>query len=291
MIIYNNLINTQHTQIAFKNKNISNKPIIAKSCSFLDEYLSKYDNTYAKALIKDLKDYIASKNGIIKESDIKGIIGRGGLSTIFDLGNNEVLKCSLENPLEYREHNPNIDIPFLSPVEKFGETFFVKEVKANTENITRADCRDVIQRIYNEGLEPSRDFDEYRTWQVGRYKGKSYLLDTRAALPRPNTFSEYIYQCCNDYRLIYRPKTMRAEDIVREEAEREKLIKKEGLKALHIDETPRKNLGFKEGIKLVDRIAQENIDYNRWSKFDRFWVMLYTVNTAFIYKLLDKLKL
>lgn len=290
MNIRTNIINTQPTRIVFRNRNIAEKQVVTKSCSFLDEFLTKKSNTFSRAIIKDLKGYISSKNGLIKESDIKGIVGQGGLSTVFDLGNNEVLKCSLENPLEHRKHNSNFDIPFLGPVEKFGETYFVKEVKADTENVTRADCKDVIQRIYDEGFEPSRDFDEYKTRQVGYYKGKPYLLDTRAALPRPNAFSEYIYKCCDNYRCIYHLNTMRAEDIIREEAERENLVKKEGLRALHVDETPRRNLSFKEGIKLVERIVQENIDYNRWNKFDKICVMLYTTILASIYKLMDKLK-
>ena len=118
----------------------------SKSLSFLDDYLKKNNNEYTRTIIKDLRCLMASPKAFFKESDIIGVIGQGGLSTIFDLGNNEVLKCSLENPLEFRNHNSKFDIPFLSHVEQVGNTFFIKEVKADTTNITIEDCESVIKK-------------------------------------------------------------------------------------------------------------------------------------------------
>ena len=206
------------------------------------------------------------------------------------MGNNEVLKCSLENPLEFRKHNPKFDIPFLSPVENFGKTFFVKEVKADTTNITIYDCESVIKNIYKEGFEPSKDLDKYRTWQIGKYNNKPYLLDTRAALPRPNMFSKYIYKCCKDYQRVFHLKSLTAENIVRDEAERAKRVKKEGLKVLHMDETPRKNLDFIEGINLVNNVVKENIKYEQWNKFQGAIAMFETIVFGTLLKTINKIK-
>ena len=291
MIVQNSIYYTHLPAASFGNKTKCISQIQpSKSLTFLDDFAKKNSNSYTKNLIKDLRELIASKKILLKETDIKDIIGNGGLSTIFDLGNNEVLKCSLENPLEFRKHNSSFDIPFLSQVEKFGQTYFVKEVKADTRNITIDDCKSVINRIYKEGFEPSKDLDEYRTWQIGKYSNKPYLLDTRAAVPRPNQFSEYIYNCCNDYKRVFHLKSWTAEDIIKDEQETAELVKKEGLKALHMDETPRKNLEFIEGISLVNQIVKENIKYKQWNKFQSSLIMFDTIINGFIYKLLDKIK-
>lgn len=262
----------------------------SKSLSFLDDYLKKNNNEYTKTIIKDLRQLMASPKAFLKESNIIGVVGQGGLSTIFDLGNNEVLKCSLENPLEFRMHNATFDIPFLSPVEKFGKTFFVKEVKADTANITIEDCERVIKNIYKEGFEPSKDLDKYRTWQIGKYNNKPYLLDTRAALPRPNRFSEYIYNCCRDYKRVFQLKSWTAEDIVKDEAKTAELVKKEGLKVLHMDETPRKNLDFIEGINLVNTVVKENIKYEQWNRLQGAIIMFETIVRGSLLKATNKIK-
>ena len=262
----------------------------SKSLSFLDDYFKKNNNECTRTIVKDLRQLMASPKAFLKESDIIGVVGQGGLSTIFDLGNNEVLKCSLENPLEFRMHNATFDIPFLSPVEKFGKTFFVKEVKADTANITIEDCERVIRNIYKEGFEPSKYLDKYRTWQIGKYNNKPYLLDTRAALPRPNRFSEYIYNCCRDYQRVFQLKSLTVEDIVKDEAKTAELVKKEGLKVLHMDETPRKNLDFIEGINLVNTVVKENIKYEQWNRLQGAIIMFETIVRGSLLKATNKIK-
>lgn len=289
-------MNINNICVPFSTTTFGNKTKCIKSVqnsnptTFLEKYSKERTNSYTQKLLKDLKYLIASKELSLKNEDIKGVLGYGGLSTIFDLGNNEVLKCSLENPLEYRKHNPNFDIPFLSEVKKFGETYFVKEAKADTQNITIEDCNNVIKRIHQEGFEPSNDLDKYRTWQIGKYKDIPYLLDTRAAIPKPDSFSRFIYDCCNSYRRVYHAKSMDAEAILKEEKETAELVKKEGLKVLHMDETPRANLSFKEGIKKVRAIAQENIKFNQWNKIQGSLIILDTVIRGFAYKIMGKFK-
>lgn len=190
----------------------------------------------------DIQQYIDA--GRINEADIKGIAGQGGLSVVLDLGD-EVLKCSYENPLEFRKHNPAFDIPFLSPVEKFGRTYFVKEAKADIKNVTENDCIDVINRIYNAGLETSRDFSQYRTEQVGIYNGKPYLIDTRCAVPQPDRFSRFVYDFCSINKRVYFSNNM--DEFCFE----------------HIDETPRPNLSFKKGLAKMWEIIKTNIKYRK----------------------------
>lgn len=186
----------------------------------------------------DIQQYIDS--GRIKETDIKGVAGQGGLSVVLDLGD-DVLKCSYENPLEFRAHNPSFDILFLSPVEKFGKTYFVREPKADVKSVTREDCRDVIRRLFTAGFEPSRDFDEHRLQQVGIYSGKPYLLDTRCAVPQPNRFSRFVYDFCSINKRVYFANTV--DEFCFE----------------HIDETPRPNLSFRKGLAKMWTVIRDNM--------------------------------
>lgn len=238
-----NLHNQQPT-MQFCAGNNNKKPVTKTSAndfSLLRAHLYKYRHGDCKPIIPDLLDYIAI-TGRVKQEDIKGIAGNGGLSIVFDLGD-EVLKASLENPLEFRTHNPEIDIPFLSPVEKYGKTYFVKEAKADTENVTEKDCSDIIKRLKKSGLEPSMDFDEYRTWQVGKYKDKAYLLDTRCAVPRPDRFSRFVY----DFKAF----NSRVIKIIA-------LDSKKITKTMHIDEFPRPNLSFKRGLAIMLGVMNRN---------------------------------
>lgn len=193
----------------------------------------------------NLDDYMAYAK--LKKSDIKGIAGRGGLSVILDLGENEVLKCSLENPLEFREHIPSFDIPFLSPVKKFGQTYFVREPKAETKGITPKDCEDVIRRIYEAGYEPSADLYPYATRQIGIYNGKPYLLDTRCAVPQPNRFSKFVYDFCHvNCRVLIAHK-----------------VDPYDFSFQHIDETPRPNLSLKKGLAKIFNMMKLNMKYGK----------------------------
>lgn len=192
----------------------------------------------------NLQDYIDS--GRVSESEIKGVAGRGGLSVVLDLGD-EVLKCSYENPLEFRKHNPSFDIPFLSPVEKFGENYFVREPKADTKSVTKEDCKDVIRRLFEAGFEPSNDFDQYGLRQVGIYKGKSYLLDTRCAVPQPNRFSRFVYDFCQVNIRVLVSRKVDPMDFSFE----------------HIDETPRPNLSLRKGLDKIFNMMKLNMKHGK----------------------------
>lgn len=192
----------------------------------------------------DIQQYIDS--GRIKETDIKGVAGQGGLSVVLDLGD-DVLKCSYENPLEFRTHNPSFDIPFLSPVEKFGRTYFVREPKADIKSVTRDDCADVIKRLFMAGCEPSRDFNEHRLQQVGIYNGKPYLLDTRCAVPQPNRFSRFVYDFCSINRRVFFVRNVDSTDFTFE----------------HIEETPRPNLSLRKGLAKMWTVMKDNMKAGR----------------------------
>lgn len=165
----------------------------------------------------------------------------------------------MENPLEFRKHNPFVDIPFLSPVEKVGKTYFVREVKADTKNISIQDCIDVITRIHKAGLETSADLDRYKTRQIGKYQGKAYLLDTRCALPRLDRFSRFVYDFKRFNNRVTKLIRFSAEYIEKREAFDEKRIELFGPRILHVDETPRPNLSFKRGLKIIQGVMCRNI--------------------------------
>lgn len=243
-----NLYN-QNPTLQFRAGNNCNKPVAnanTSNFSLLCAHLYKYKNSHRKPIIPDLLDYIAI-TGRVKEEDIKGIAGNGAFSIVFDLGD-EVLKGSLENPLEFRAHNPEIDIPFLSPVEKQGKTYFVKEPKADTKNVTREDCSNIIKRLKKSGLEPSKNLDEYRTSQIGKYQDKAYLLDTRSAVPRPNRFSRFVYDFRNFNLRGFKSISFDSEKIARRDV-------------LHVDEFPRPNLSFKRGLTIMAGVMKRNMQY------------------------------
>ena len=248
---HNHVLNTQNNKFSFKSALV--KPSFnPDSFSFLDKFVK--EGAASKKLVQDLKSYISSQKGKLKETDIKKVLGYGGLTTVFELNNDRVLKCSLENPLEYRQHCEDFDIPFLSPVKKSGEHFFVIEPKAEQDGVTTEDCKDVIKRIYKAGYEPSRDLDEYKIRQVGRYNGKVYLLDTRAALPQPDRFSKFVYRFCNSTnRVLIADK-----------------VDPTNFEVKHIDETPRKNLGYVEGIKKAFDVIDTNVKHGCGNKFESF---------------------
>lgn len=248
---HNTVMNMQNDKFSFKSAYVKPK-LNADSFSFLDKYVN--EGAASKKLVQDLKNYISSQKGKIKETDVQKVIGYGGLTTVFELTNDRILKCSLENPLEHRGHCAEFDIPFLSPVEKSGEHFFVIEPKAEQEGITIDDCKDVIKRIYKAGYEPSSDLDEYKIRQVGRYNGKMYLLDTRAALPQPDRFSKFIYRFCNSTNRVL---------IVEK-------VDPTNFEMKHIDESPRKNLGFVEGIKEAFDVIDTNVKRGCMGKLESF---------------------
>lgn len=220
----------------------------------------KYGHGFWGQIIPDLRKYLEC-SGNITESDIKGVLGHGGLSFVFDIGEQEVLKASLENPLEFRAHNPSFDIPFLSPVEKFGKTYFVREPKADTKNISVADALNVIKRIQSAGLETSKDFHKYKTCQIGKYNGKVYLLDTRCAVPRPNAFSRFIYDFKSFNLRVLKTESFSPEAIAKRDERFDRNVKLFGPRYLHIDEYPRPNLSFKRGLKIMKSVMKRNKNY------------------------------
>ena len=228
-----------------------------QSNTLLNQYAQRYCRGYRSPIIPDLCKYIEQTERV-EEADIKGIIGHGGLSFVFDIGDNKVLKASLENPLEFRMHNRSFDIPFLSPVEKFGQTYFVKEPKADTKSVTVSDSLNVIKRIQNAGLEISEDFNKYKTYQVGKYNGKTYLLDTRCATPRPNRFSRFVYDFKVINSNIKKCIDFSAEEIAKRDERTEKNVKLFGPKYLHVDETPRPSVSFKRGLTIIYGVMKRN---------------------------------
>ncbi|MCM1339083.1 MAG: hypothetical protein NC191_05380 [Muribaculaceae bacterium] len=210
-----------------------------------DDFYSRYQKGYTAPFHKDLRaclDVYLEENKDIKKSDIKGFAGHGGLSTVFDLGEKGVLKCSQENFLEYRRHNPEFDIPFSSPVVKINNFYFVRQPKADISSVTQEDCVDVIKRMSKEGFEPSFDFDKSKTRQVGIYNGRAYLLDTRCALPKPDKFSLDVYDfCARNKRVFYSCKKSDIEDFV------------------HVSEIPRANLTVREAKRMILTIMKDNV--------------------------------
>lgn len=180
----------------------------------------------------------------------------GGLSILFELQNNEVLKISLENPCEFREHNPEFDIPFLTPVEKWGKTFIVKQPKADTENVTVEHCREVGRKIQHNLCELSTD--GWKAEQYGLYNGRPYLLDTRCAMPLPNLWSFFIDNLCKKLNKCY--------TVMTEEQRHAELLldyEERGYFAYHCDETPRKNLTFGEGLAKLYKTIKTNYKYKK----------------------------
>lgn len=179
-----------------------------------------------------------------------------GLTMFFEIPNNEIIKVSLENPLEYRKHRPEFDIPFLSPVEKYGKTYIVKQPKADIESITHEHYKDVVKRIYSHGCELSTDGYKYE--QYGLYNGKAYLIDTRCAMPMPNIYTMLIDILCKKINKCY-------VFVNQEQAkyEKEEGIKNKGYFYYHKDETPRKSLNFKGGIIKLFYTIKNNIKYRK----------------------------
>ena len=178
------------------------------------------------------------------------------LTMFFELSANEILKVSLLNPLEFRKHIPEFDIPFLSPVEKYGKTYIVKQPKADTKGITIKHIKDVGYRISGNGYELSLDGN--CSEQYGLYNGKAYLIDTRCAMPMPNKFTVIIDNICKNINECYIFVNREEEEQIDEEG-----YKKQGYFCYHIDETPRKNLTLKEAIVQLFQTVKINLKYSK----------------------------
>lgn len=235
------------------------------SNTFYNKYQKEYDAPFHKKIKECLEIYF-QQNKDVNKTDIKGFAGHGGLSVVFDLGEKGVLKCSQENPLEFRKHNPEFDIPFTSPVVKINDFYIVQQTKADTSLVSPKDCIDVIKRMSKEGFEPSLDFDEYRTNQVGIYNGRAYLLDTRCALPKPDKFSLEVYDFCQRNRRVFYANKIDFMDFS------------------HIDETPRANLSVKEAKTMIKRIMKDNVKAGLWPVNDGLYGFLKFIIKCIKYK-------
>lgn len=207
---------------------------------FFNQYKKEYTTPFHRNLQECVNLYL-QENKDLNAADIKGFAGHGGLSIVFDLEEKGVLKCSQENPLEYRKHNSEFDIPFTSPVAKVNDFYIVRQPKAETSSVTQKDCIDVITRMSKEGFEPSFDFDKTKTRQVGHYNGKAYLLDTRCALPKPDRFSLEVYNFCERNQRVFHARKIDLSDFG------------------HIEEVPKANLSIKEAKIMIQRIIKDNI--------------------------------
>lgn len=244
------------------NKKTSNPPMFkGRGQDFLNEWM-RDENVdgirlnYYKEIMRDLSEgaglYFEANQEI--DDSVKNFHECGGLTLFFDIPDNEILKVSLENPLEFRKHRPEFDIPFLSPVEKYGKTYIVRQPKADTENITKEDVNDAIKRIYSHGCELSKDGDKYE--QYGKYNGKAYLIDTRCAMPMPSVYTIIIDKICKKINKCYVWVSKE-----QHEAERAQAYKEKGYLSYHVDETPRKSLRFKDGLIKLFQTVKNNIKY------------------------------
>lgn len=246
------------------NKEVYNQPMFKGRGTDLinewmrDENLDCIRLNYYKEIMRDLSEGAKLYFEKNKEMDnsVTNFHECSGLTVFFDIPNNEILKVSLENPLEFREHQPEFDIPFLSPVEKYGKTYIVKQPKADTENITHEDFKNVVKRIYSNWCELSKDGTRYE--QYGLYNGKAYLIDTRCAMPMPNIYTIIIDKISRKINKCY-------VYVNKEHSEQEKAegLKKKGYFYYHVDETPRKSLKFKGGIVKLFNTIKNNIKYRK----------------------------
>lgn len=154
-------------------------------------------------------------------------------------------------------------------MKKFGKHYFVKEPKAETDNITVDDCKNVIDWIYKFGYEPTVDLDEHRIEQIGKYKNVPYLLDTRAAVPQPDNFSKFIYEFCSIARRVCIANHIDPLNFA---------IK-------HVDEPPRKNLGFYEGIMQAFEVLNTNVKYGQMNKIQVYGLKYYVIVESIIQKI------
>lgn len=237
-------------------RNINSKSYKENAFANYDDLAKNYSGFLSEMIFSRFKEYLQFSK-TINVADIVDVVGRGGLSYVFSLKNNkEVVKVSLENPLQYRKHNSKFDIPFLSQVERYKSLYIVKEPKAEIEGLTDEDVLKVLNKIKKEGYEPSKDLHANSTRQIGRYNGNLYLLDTRCALPRPNFLSRFVLNLCESYK-----KPIIIDSIEDFEKIRQKFTPVKEALYMHVDETPRRNLTLKQSAKLLYNLAKENVEY------------------------------
>ena len=244
-----------------------------------EEWIHHYKITKPQGIISDLKQCeedldlsrrlkgyaeFVDNTKIFKNEKIYGISGFGGLTTVFDIGEDRVLKISKENPFEYRKYNPKFDIPLKSDIVHYGDLYGYIQQKADTENITVNNVLKVKRKMKRAGYTSSNDFSNYRTEQVGTYNGKSYLLDSRCAITRNDRktrFADWFKMWFDRSPLI----AIRIDDII-------------DAPPTHIDETPKANYTKKEARKVIKDVLKS-------------WENSYNTGEKIIFKVLKAIKI
>ena len=201
----------------------------------------KKDLGWSFRIDKALKFIQGSKKFL--DENIYGIIGTGGLTTVFDIGNDRVLKISEENPFEYRKYNPKFDIPLIGEVEYFDGIYGYIQKKADTDNVGLKNVLAVKRKMKRAGYTSSQDFGMHRVDQVGIYKGKSFLLDSRCAVKRNNfitRFTRWFENNFNFQRVYY---VQKIEDIIDKPP-------------AHIEEKPLPNYTLKEAFMRIKKVIK-----------------------------------
>lgn len=118
------------------------------------------------------------KHSQFKDIKITQLIGNGTGSTVFDIGDNKVLKVSGQNIFK-RDCDKEIDVPFTRG-ELPNRVYWCKQDKADTKNVTTDDLLDLMIKIEDAGYE-TRDISDDSDGQAGWYKGKILLIDSECA--------------------------------------------------------------------------------------------------------------
>lgn len=220
-----------------------------------EDYFCKYTINKPAGIINDLEQcrydlkwnerfdmalkFIKGSGKFLNEK-IYGISGVGAAAVAFDIGGDRVLKISDENPFEFREYNPKFDIPLLSKVEHYDGIYGYIQAKAETDGVGLKDVLRVQRKMKREGFAPSVDFNIWRTEQVGRYNGKSYLLDSRCAVRQNNLltrFTRWFDRSFNRVIIVHKV----GDDIS---------------PPCHVNETPPPNLSPREAWKIIKKVLK-----------------------------------
>lgn len=168
----------------------SQKPNCFIGCEFKEPVNIKkgleqiWNDTSLNHRIKNAREVVETINKY-KDFKLYGITGIGSTTTTFDIGDEKVLKVSLENPYQFREYEPKFDIPLIDKVEKIGNKLFAYiQAKADMDKTVEKDVIEVINRIKEAGYEPTLDLHPSKLEQVGWYNGKPWLVDVRCAVTK-----------------------------------------------------------------------------------------------------------
>ncbi|MBO7673056.1 hypothetical protein J6S88_06585 [bacterium] len=257
-------------QAKFKKYDVENFPNGRRYYIWLDgdDYFRHYEIIKPNGMVEDLKqcrkdlqldkrlnpiiEFIEKSKFFINEK-IYGIVGFGGLTTVFDIGDGRVLKISEENPFEFRNYNPKFDIPLLSDVKSNGKYYAYIQRAAETEGVSTANVLKVKQKMRRQGYTPSRDFSNWRTEQVGILNGRSYLLDSRCAIPmndKRTRFADWFKKWYDRSPLI----AIKVSDMDID------------IPVKHVDETPKANYTKAEARKIIKNVLESWHDSYKMSE-------------------------